>query len=437
MSAPGAYRPRASACPGLFRVVPARDGGICRIKIPLGRLSKAQCHAVADVASRFGSGVIEITNRANLQIRGIAPSRVAAVAETLVGAELGPARTDSDDIRNVMVSPTAGIDPGRILDTQPLALALLDHVQEDEACRALSPKFSFLIDGGEDVAVLDHPHDIWMASVDGERMAIGFAGCPPVRADDSSAAGMIRPEDMPGVVTEAVAVFHEMAADDPAIMRLRHLFAAGSRDEFICRLGSRLERNAGIPAWRRRPARPRAVGIGRQCDGLSYIGAIPPLGRLTPEMLTGAAKISARYGVDVLRLTPWQGLLVPSIRDSNAAAAVASLEGLGFVCDAGTPLASMIACVGAPGCSAGFADTKADALALASRLSGGARTIHLSGCEKSCAVAGVADKTLVAVAPGVYDVYARDDVRTASRFGRSLAKAATLEQAEQYLRNDR
>ena len=73
---------RAAACPGLFRIVPARDGGICRIKLPLGRLTASQARRIADVATRFGSGVVEATNRANLQIRGIAPTHDAAVTET-------------------------------------------------------------------------------------------------------------------------------------------------------------------------------------------------------------------------------------------------------------------------------------------------------------------------------------------------------------------
>ncbi len=121
----------------------------------------------------------------------------------------------------------------------------------------------------------------------------------------------------------------------------------------------------------------------------------------------------------------------------DAAAVVTGLERLGFICDAGTPLASMIACAGSPGCSAGFSDTKADALALTSRLSGGARSVHLSGCAKSCAAVAAADNTLVAVAPGVYDVYAKDALQTESRFGRRLAKAATLEQAGRLLRDNR
>jgi len=426
MSASGAYRPRASACPGLFRIVPARDGGICRLKIPLGRLSEAQCRAVADAASRFGSGVIEVTNRANLQIRGVAQAEASAVAETLVGAGLGPDQPEGDDIRNVMVSPTAGIDAGQIIDTRPLAGTLLDRVQADDACRALSPKFSFLIDGGENIAVVDHPHDIWVSSLDSERMAIGFAGCPPVGTGDTPAAGVVCKSGLADVVVEVVSVFQKMA-DDPAITRLRHLFARQSRETFLRRLGL----DPAVAGWRRRAALSRPVGIGRQRDGLAYVGAASPLGRLTPEMLLGAAEIASRYGADELRLTPWQGVLMPSVREP--AAALSCLEDLGFVCDPDTPLAGMIACVGSPGCAAGLADVKADAVALVPMLPRGARTVHVSGCAKSCASPAAADRTLVAVGLGVYDVYAKSVEPGAGRFGHRIASQVALDEAGRVL----
>ncbi len=434
--ADGAFRRGTAVCPSLFRIVPARDGGICRVRVPLGRLHAAQSHALADAAKRFGSGIIEVTNRANLQIRGIALAQAEAVADLLVGADLGPIRPDGDDIRNVMVSPTAGIDPRQILDVRPLAEALLDRVQADEACRALSPKFSFLLDGGEDVAVIDHPHDIWVAALDGDRLAIGFAGCPPTEKNDVAAAGVIRSIDAVDMMVAAAALFRDLAAGDPTITRLRHLLALHSPGSFISRLGIRLDRDPAIALWRRRPAPRRGpMGIGQQHgQGLSYIAAVPALGRLSPDMLLGATETATRYGDGELRLTPWQGILVPWVRNRDAALARDALQALGFIVDKAVPLASMVACAGSPGCSSGRADTKADARALAAALSDGSRMVHLSGCEKSCASATIADATLVAVAPGRYDLFAKNP-QGESRFGRVMARSATLEQAARTLRD--
>ncbi|MBN3793332.1 precorrin-3B synthase, partial [Burkholderia sp. Ac-20353] len=81
---------RPSACPGLVRVVPAADGGLCRIKLPGGRVDAAQARAIAAVARAHGSGVIEATNRANLQLRGIRDGEADALTRALLDAGLGP-----------------------------------------------------------------------------------------------------------------------------------------------------------------------------------------------------------------------------------------------------------------------------------------------------------------------------------------------------------
>ncbi|MBN2993206.1 precorrin-3B synthase, partial [Pseudomonas cedrina subsp. fulgida] len=71
---------RPSACPGLLRIVQALDGGICRIKLAGGSISAAQAHVVAEAAQAYAGGVIEATNRANLQIRGIGTGENALTA---------------------------------------------------------------------------------------------------------------------------------------------------------------------------------------------------------------------------------------------------------------------------------------------------------------------------------------------------------------------
>ena len=82
----------ASACPGLFRIVAARDGGICRLKLPLGQLSSDAARAIAAAAARFGNGGIDVTNRANLQLRGISPDHEMPLIAALLDAGLGPTR---------------------------------------------------------------------------------------------------------------------------------------------------------------------------------------------------------------------------------------------------------------------------------------------------------------------------------------------------------
>ncbi|MEG2390825.1 MAG: precorrin-3B synthase, partial [Pseudomonas sp.] len=137
---------RPSACPGLLRIVQALDGGICRIKLDGGSISADQADAVANAAEQFAGGAIEATNRANLQIRGIGPQHDGLIAH-LMAAGLGPTTAGGDDVRNVMLSPGAGIDRAMLLDTRPLADQILATLQAHPRFHELSAKFAVQLDG--------------------------------------------------------------------------------------------------------------------------------------------------------------------------------------------------------------------------------------------------------------------------------------------------
>lgn len=420
-----ARTPRPSACPGLFRIVGAHDGGICRIKLPLGHLTAAQARAIAAAAARFGNGMIEITNRANLQIRGVPADGETSLIDMLLAAGLGPTQPETDDIRNVMVSPTAGIDPQQRLDALPLARGLLAHIERDADCRSLSPKFSFLVDGGEGVAVIARPHDLWLASTGDGDMALGFAGSPPLRIDDATPFITVPADRAIDAVAAAIRLFLEAATGNSAIVRFRDLFFRMTRERFLDRLsqelGTRERREPEIATWRRKPFHSDCIGVRDQRqEGMSCIGAAPPLARLTPAMLKRIAKLADGGGDGTIRLTPWHSAIVPSVPRTNAADVLGALGSIGFVTAPRDPLASMVACSGSAGCHAGLSDTKSDALALAAALGETMGTIHVSGCAKGCASATVDDMTLIAVKPGSYDVFVKDE--GAGRLAHCLAR---------------
>jgi len=430
---------RRSACPGLFRIVAAGDGGLCRLKVPLGRLSADGARAVAAAAARYGNGIIEVTNRANLQLRGIREGADADLARDLLAAGLGPEHPESDDIRNVLISPMAGLDPRQHLDAGPVAAAILRHLETDADCRKLSPKFSVLVDGGEDVAVVDHPHDLWLAAIDRETFAFGVAGCPPVAPEETTPFIAVAAADTAWAVVVALALFIDLAAGDPEVTRIRHLQPHTSRENFLDRLSKRLGLTANLGDKARRWRRPVPVAMGhvgirdQRQTGLASVGAVPPLGRLSPADLIRLGEIAAEYGSG-LRLTPWQSVMVPDVRREKAGQVVEALENLSFVCTPTHPLATTIACAGSAGCTKGRADTKADALLLADAHEAG--WLHVSGCERSCASAGVADATLLAVSPGTYDMFVRDATAT-HRFGRRVAEGLSVDQVRQRMREAR
>ena len=403
----------------MLRIVAALDGGICRVKLAGGELQAAQADAVAQAAERYASGVIEATNRANLQLRGVGTQQRALI-DTLLAAGLGPRLAGGDDVRNLMLSPAAGLDQHMLLDVRPLAAQVLNSLESEPRYHALSAKFAVQLDGGESLAMLEHHHDVWVSArqVNGQTLlAWGLAGCP----GSDPAWGLVPVGQGHALVMGLLQRFLQLAS--PQQSRLRELLAAG--------LGEAFGGAPGALVQGARSAEPlQTLGIHPQRQpGLSMVVANAPLGRLDAAMLRGVAALARQYGDATLRITPWQGILLPNVAAAAAPAARAALLALGFVTKAQQPLAPMIACTGSAGCARGLADTKADAARLARLLQQrrAPLSVHLSACGRSCAAAHVAPVTLLASRAGHYDVYFRDASQPG--FGALQARDLSLDAA--------
>ncbi|MFD1330910.1 precorrin-3B synthase, partial [Methylopila musalis] len=132
-------------CPGVAHLAEMADGGLARVRAPGGRLRADQARRVAELAEELGSGVLDLTNRANLQIRGLKPDAGRALASALGAIGLyaeGPA----DRRRNVLLDPLAGLDPAEAADLSALADALDRALTGQDWIGGLSPKFAFALD---------------------------------------------------------------------------------------------------------------------------------------------------------------------------------------------------------------------------------------------------------------------------------------------------
>ncbi|AUT71798.1 precorrin-3B synthase [Paraburkholderia hospita] len=435
---------RPSACPGLLRIVPALDGGICRVKLAGGELSATQALAIAGAIDEHASGIVDITNRANLQLRGVKRGHEDALVAALLDAGLGPQNIEhafADDVRNVMISPATGRDANALFDTTTLAGDLLTLLQSDTRFAALSPKFSLMLDGGERLMMLDHPHDIWFSAMPHPArsvvlFAFGLAGCPPVAAEHESALATVTASDLATFTRALVHTFLDLAAPDDT--RMRDLLTAHSIESIIKhaerKSGVQALRDASIERWRREPAdASRRLGAHRQNDGQRWhVGAQPALGRINSATLRGLAELARGNERATLRMTPWQSVILTDIDTANLDATLQTLEALGLATTADNPLTRVIACTGSTGCAKSHADTKADALKLAAHVPEHTQ-VHLSGCPRSCAAAHRAPYTLLAVADGRYDLYQTHDPRDANGFGRCIARGLTIDEAAEVL----
>jgi precorrin-3B synthase len=416
----------------------ARDGGICRVKLTFGNLTSDQARGIAGAAEQFGNGITDITNRANIQIRGVRPDKEDALIDTLLGLGLGPLNDRGDDVRNVMISPFAGLEQSKI-NISPFAERILQILQTSPDYQRLSPKFCIFIDGGEDIAMVSHPHDLWLSPIDPDDpaspYAFGLAGTPRVQADDPPAFGNIRAERAFELVTAILDLFLEWNRAHPTASRIRHMLADLGKVPLIHLVEQRL----GIPVQNATPNRwlrsaPRHgghLGIVKTSDtDFHSVGAMPPLGRLNPDSLRHLAGIADRHCAGTFRLTPWQSVLLPCVVTDQAALALSEFHDLGFASNIFEPIATMISCSGSAGCKSALAATQSDGLRLAALLAGksGIPQIHLTGCSKSCASPLAKPVTLVATSEGRYDIFLHA-TNGPSRFGKLLASNRTIEES--------
>lgn len=459
-----------ATCPGLFYATPAADGILSRIRIPGGIISSQQCRAIADIAEQHGGGYVDVTNRANLQVREIRTGINAEVLKHLQDIGLGSRNPVVDHIRNVMTSPTAGIDPLELIDTRPFVQGWDDYVARHPALSGLSAKFSVCFDGGGIIWVCDRLNDILFAAVlvDGNvyfrlHLSVGAKGQPP------SDMGILLPPEKCLPVLAALADVYLAHSNTTSKRRLRLLELLNTLgcENYLQEVQQRLpfsllcsdltpqppslssRRCANVGKGEKFSPLLQGEGLGERSDakyqhiglhpqrqqGLFYIGVVLPLGRLESKQMRGLADLATKYGSGTLRLTPWQNLLLTDIPQQWVADVEREIAFLGLDSSASNIKSALVACSGKKGCAASATDTKSHALALAEYLETRVSldcpvNIHFSGCEKSCAQHSKSDITLLGVSIEAdngtvegYHVYVGD---SKEKFGRELYQNVTF-----------
>jgi ferredoxin-nitrite reductase len=441
---------------GLFYVAPNQDAFMLRLRLPGGILLAHQAEGLADVAERYGGGYLDITTRANLQIREIGAAHPIAVLTAIDELGLTSRGSGADNIRNLTGSPAAGIDPHELCDTRPLCRALHHYILNHRELYGLPRKFNIAFDGGGRLSVLEDTNDIGFAAVrvgEGKAVAAGIyfrmllGGLTGHQSFAHDSGVLLLPEE---VVAAAGAVLRVFIAHgdrtDRRRARLKYLIERWGIEKVMA------EAAAQLPfAWRHAPsgiAEPRGpidrqghIGVHRQAQpGLSYIGVLLPVGRLTVAQLRGLAAIAARRGSGTLRLTVWQNLLISDIPDAAVDAAIGQIAAHGLATAASAVRAGLVACTGNAGCRFALADTKRHALALADHLDGRLPVdvplnIYLAGCPNSCAQHDIGDIGLLATKVDAgddaevegYHIHVGGGSGTEQRLGRRLFQSVPAE----------
>jgi precorrin-3B synthase len=338
-------------CPGALRPMMSGDGLVVRVRPFGGRLRRAQADGIASLAAAHGNGILDISSRGNIQIRGVTQEKHGALIEGLRVMGLIDATPEIESRRNILVAPFW--QPGD--ETELLTAELTERLASAEA-PDLPGKFGFAIDCGRAPVLQDASADI--------RLELDAGGGLILVADGMTTG---KPVTQDNATQEVMALAHWFVGRAGEATRMKSLVAQGITPEgaFV----------------------PRQKGTYIPAPGYTPNGAIVGLafGQLRVETLSTLAKHGG------LRLTPWRLILVESARQ------LPKIEGV--ITNPDNPLLRITACSGAPRCTQAFGKTRSLGKALASHL-GDTGTLHISGCTKGCAHPRPAPLTLTAKADG-------------------------------------
>jgi len=393
----------ADFCPGILHAVPAKDGLLMRLRLPGGQLPAATLAAIADLAERHADGGLDLTARANIQLRGIRQESLAPLVEGLRRAGLLPSPAH-DRIRNILVSPFAGVDPTELIDLTPLARALDRALIADPDLARLPAKFAFTLDGGGR-GFDPGGADLTLTAVAGSHLHLSIAGRQTgLGVEPESAVALLIGA---GHRLLAIAAKHDLPARSRAIVKLPAAY-----EEFLRSLPAE-----ACPCPSPRAASPTVGRLDEASGGVTLLPSIP-FGRLTGAEAKRLADRSNHFDLD-MRLTPWRNLALRGVKRSDIPAF--DLSSAGF--------AGLAACAGSEGCAQSQADVRADARRFAAAIAGIAPpagwSIHFAGCAKRCALRGPATVDLIATQTGYDVLFDGTPAHTGLSPERALAAART------------
>ena len=339
-------------CPGALRPMQSGDGLVTRIRPPLGRLLPHQAQAIAQASKTHGNGIIDLSARANLQLRGVTETSHPRLIDDLRAQGLIDPDIETESLRNLIVTPFRDAETNALATTLTAALTRMPH---------LPGKFGFALDTGPRPVLTDASVDIRV-----ERAADGRL--------------ILRPDGHP--LGQPVTDLAKGAVD-----MANWFVASGGVTNGRGRMAALIARGTIPPGCTLAPADPLATpGPGLHPDGALVALAFG-------QMQAGTLHALAALGHE-LRPTPWRMLLLVGATELPAIP--------GLITNPADPILRITACTGAPGCPQGLGDTRNLARDLALHLAPD-QTLHISGCAKGCAHPSATKTTLTATGQG-YDL---------------------------------
>lgn len=402
------------------------DTHMLRVKAPLGRFTAGQFEAMAVISERYSRGWGHVTTRQNFQFHFVGIDDVPDAMRVTAAAGLTTREACGNAIRNVTMSPLAGVHPDEPLDVEAAADEVVRHFLRHPEFQDLPRKFklAFAADPSDDAGT--GFHDVGLIP------ATGPGGEPGYRVVLGGGLGSAPHEAValepftPGhllipTVHAALTLFNEAGERRNRVRaRMKFLVKRMGREDFVAAILTRREQavadglvstvvphatvelgdEVALPlelptelADRDRAAyRTWASGNvlrQRSADRFAVYASLY-LGDLTTEQFRGLATAMRDNDITDARLTIRQNVVFRDVTADRLPHLWAALAELGLDRALAEKSGDVVSCPGAETCnlaltaSRGLGEAVTDELITRDLHAVEGVSINISGCPNSC-----------------------------------------------------
>ncbi|CDN50106.1 precorrin-3B synthase [Neorhizobium galegae] len=345
---------RRGACPALSTPMQTGDGLLARVAL-IDVITPAELAELCRLARRHGNGILDISARGNLQVRGLNET-----SAPVLDADVRVLNLPLREGLAVETPPLAGMDDTEIADPRPIAEAIRQGARD---IPGLAPKMSVVVDGGGRLRLSGLLADIRLAAVssdEGIRWTLLLGG--------TETAGRV------------FNVLRETEAVSAILALLRKLGEKGPKAR-----GRDLA--AGLPT-NGAPGQPASPFGTFRLSGHRFAAGIgPAFGQTNAESLIALCDEAERLGIQSLKPAFDHSLLFFGAQ--TACEALTAFAGSnGFITSPSDPRSAIAACSGSPACNSAAIATHELAAKAAEEcgdLLDGSFKLHVTGCPKGCA----------------------------------------------------
>jgi len=390
-------------CFGVFDR-PATPGKfMMRIRIPSGRLTSEQAYVLGRLAKEYGNDYMDLTTRAQVQLRYLEIENIPYIIEELESVGLTCWQTGVDNFRNIVADPLGALSYDNIIDTAPLIDQMQDLWLKNEEWIATIPrKFNTSISGSMTNRCNLFAHDCCfaLAMKDGEYGFNIYLG-GKVGAIAKTANVFVRYDEVIPFYEALIKMYKTYGFRDSRNKNRLHFLIKEAGMKLVIDTVKEIAGQDFEEAGETLVKQPRTEerdGRIRLKDGTYALHMVVPSGIFSGSAMIEAADLTKEFGNGKLNISTTQNLYILGINEKDIDEVLKLKPYDRYKCTHTPYFNQLVACAGIDLCPFGVIPNKSDAIEMADYLG---KTVplppdatirmHWSACVKGCGVHELGD----------------------------------------------